>query len=245
LSPHKSAPWVEHQQAYWATTDAYLSAPPEHINTAGIRHGWLDTSIAFISIHHMNTDPAFGKHMTDEALRVVTELTQTYQDAAGIVLDLRFATGGSDKVALSYASAFSDSLFVAGYKATQMTHEQFTQNTPLWVSSTQTPLRQPVIALTSTETMGASEVLVAALKSLPNVTVMGMPTAGAPSDILGRTLPNGWKFTLPHQRVFMANGDLVGTSGIAPDILLPFDAEDFSQGKDTALEAAIAQLLTQ
>ena len=79
--------------------------------------------------------------------------------------------------------------------------------------------------------------------ALTNITTIGEPTAGAFSNMLQKTLPNGWTFAFSNERYFAAySGQNYEGKGIPPDIELFQDKAAFAQGKDNILEFAISQL---
>ncbi|MEY2858290.1 MAG: hypothetical protein RLZZ74_2602, partial [Cyanobacteriota bacterium] len=68
---------------------------------------------------------------------------------------------------------------------------------------------------------------------------IGENTQGVFSDVLGRTLPNGWKFGLGNQFSLNESGKNFETEGIPPDIEVPvFTDEDLANGRDSAIEKA-------
>ena len=63
------------------------------------------------------------------------------------------------------------------------------------------------------------------------------------SDVLGRTLPNGWEFGLPNELFLTEDGRYFDGPGIPPDIEVPvFRDADLEAGRDPALERAMAHL---
>ena len=68
---------------------------------------------------------------------------------------------------------------------------------------------------------------------------MGENTQGVFSDVLVRSLPNGWRFGLPNER-FVTDGKTWDGPGIPPDVEVPvFAKKDLDAGKDVALERAL------
>ena len=60
------------------------------------------------------------------------------------------------------------------------------------------------------------------------------------SDVLGRQLPNGWRFGLPNEIYLTADGTIFDLVGIPPDIEVPVFADaDVAAGKDPALAMAL------
>jgi C-terminal processing protease CtpA/Prc len=74
------------------------------------------------------------------------------------------------------------------------------------------------------------------------VTRIGQNTQGVFSDVLGRRLPNGWRFGLPNER-FVTNGKSYDGPGIPPTIAVPvFSPADLESGRDSAIEKALEVL---
>jgi C-terminal processing protease CtpA/Prc len=77
----------------------------------------------------------------------------------------------------------------------------------------------------------------------PRVTLIGLNTQGVFSDVLSRSLPNGWRFHLPNEIYLTADGQAFDGTGVPPDIRVPFfSAADRQSGMDAALEEAIKRL---
>jgi len=73
----------------------------------------------------------------------------------------------------------------------------------------------------------------------PEVIRVGENTQGVFSDVLGRRLPNGWRFGLPNER-FITDGKTYDGTGIPPTIRVPvFSAADLERGRDSAIEKAL------
>ena len=69
---------------------------------------------------------------------------------------------------------------------------------------------------------------------------IGLSTQGVFSDVLNRSLPNGWRFGLPNEIYFTASGRAFDAVGVPPDVRVPFfDQEDLQSGRDPPLEKAI------
>jgi C-terminal processing protease CtpA/Prc len=74
------------------------------------------------------------------------------------------------------------------------------------------------------------------------VTRIGQNTQGVFSDVLGRRLPNGWRFGLPNER-FVTDGKTYDGTGIPPTIRVPvFTPDDLESRRDSAIERALVVL---
>ena len=151
--------------------------------------------------------------------------------------------GGHDAVALAIASRFAGTRRVFGSKRAFENGHRTTQQ-DLIVEPADGPRYQGRVAvLTSSETASAAEVLTLAMRSLPQVTLVGEATMGIFSDELFRSLPNGWEFSLSNEIYLAPNDELFEATGVPPDVFSPFlSLEDHKNGVDSVIEAAIAAL---
>jgi carboxyl-terminal processing protease len=139
----------------------------------------------------------------------------------GLVLDLRYNPGGSESISALIASCFADQRRLAYTRSARdgagrspgfETHVE-PGDCPRYVG--------PVVVLVGERTTSAAEALVMRLRVLPEVTVVGQPTQGAHSDVLARTLPNGWRLGLSNEIYTLADGGVYEGVGIPPDIATP------------------------
>ena len=103
----------------------------------------------------------------------------------------------------------------------------------------------PIVLLTGRHSVSAAETFTMALMGRkPAVTRMGENTQGVFSDVLGRRLPNGWRFGLPNEIFVTESGKAFDGPGIPPDIKVPvFLKEDLEKGRDGGIEKALQLLM--
>ncbi|MEM6326376.1 MAG: S41 family peptidase [Bacteroidota bacterium] len=82
-----------------------------------------------------------------------------------------------------------------------------------------TPVRGPVVVLTSRFTVSAAERFVLAMRERPAVTVVGDTTTGTLGGTHERELLNGWRYSLSFERVTDADGRSYAGRGIPPDVV--------------------------
>ncbi len=233
--------WADDIPRFIAVTNGALRSPG-YIEPAALTHGWLG-EIAYLGLDHVDPGRGFGIDNQTMARNTLGPLADTYAEATGVILDLRWNTGGSDRAAMGYAGLFAATPWTFGSKATQTAHGSFTPETALTVTPEgRAAFPQPVVVLTSGYTVSAGEVLTMALAELPQVTVLGEPTSGALSDMMIRPLPGGFAFSLSHQVYRDAAGTVPEGTGLQPDIAHPVDPAAFAQGTDSALVAALELL---
>jgi len=74
----------------------------------------------------------------------------------------------------------------------------------------------------------------------PTITRIGENTQGVFSDILGRRLPNGWRFGLPNEVFRTPQGTTFDGPGIPPDAAVRvFADEDVAAGRDPGVARAL------
>jgi C-terminal processing protease CtpA/Prc len=160
------------------------------------------------------------------------------------VIDVRINGGGADPYGLAIASRLTGTEYVAYSKQARSDPEnpaRWTDPQASMVRPTTRPtFRGPVVELTGILSVSAAETFTQALlKRMPHATRVGENTQGVFSDVLGRTLPNGWRFGLPNER-FVTDGKSYDGPGIPPDVSVPvFPRVDLDAGRDGALEKAL------
>jgi hypothetical protein len=167
----------------------------------------------------------------------------------GLIIDVRLNRGGDDPLGIAIAARLTDKKYLAYTKVTRNSLDlnaplRYTEPQPSWVLPSARPgFKGKVILLTGPDTVCAGETFTMALFGRqPLVTRIGRNTQGVFSDVLGRSLPNGWHFRLPNEIYFTVDGKAFDGSGIPPDISVPFfSASDLQAGTDRALESAIDQ----
>lgn len=87
------------------------------------------------------------------------------------------------------------------------------------------------------QSMGES--FVAAMKTLPNVTLVGSPTSGTNGEATLITLPGGFNFRMTSAMIHYPDGSPSVGDGIQPDILVKPTIEGIKNRKDEVLEKAI------
>ncbi len=182
-------------------------------------------------------------HNTDTVMQAaMADLEAT--DA--LVIDLRINEGGFDKISQRIASYFSDQQRTFAQKQIKNNAHTGPSLSLQLTASPITPYVKPIIVITGQSNVSGGEVLAQALKSLPNVTVIGQPTSGSVSDALDFTLPNGWQGTLSHQVYTDNRQNMLENYGVQPETELPtYSIYDLQMVSDTPLDHALQQLNVQ
>jgi hypothetical protein len=105
---------------------------------------------------------------------------------------------------------------------------------------------KPVVVLMNSKCFSATDIFVAGLKGLPNVTLMGTPSGGG-SALVQTVRLDGPRLAvrLGSMVSFQANGKLFDGHGVQPDLLVEPTPEYFIGGPDNVLEAAISRLTAE
>lgn len=170
-----------------------------------------------------------------------------FEKLKGLVIDVRLNNGGDDPLGIEIASRLTGRKYLAYTKAARRNtsldlHIQLTQQQSTWVvPSTKPGFKGRVALLIGPDTVSAGETFAMALMGRePHVMRIGLNTQGVFSDVLNRSLPNGWRFRLPNELYFTAHSHTFDAVGIPPDIRVPFlSQKDLQAGRDRALDEAI------
>jgi C-terminal processing protease CtpA/Prc len=102
----------------------------------------------------------------------------------------------------------------------------------------------PAALLTGQRSVSAAETFTMSLMGRqPGVIRIGESTQGVFSDVLTRSLPNGWRFGLANERFLTEEGDSFDGPGIPPHHEVPvFSPRDLDSGVDPGLERALEWL---
>lgn len=207
------------------------------LDTAPIFYGLRDDGIGYISVQQMDVAVPFGGNSARAMADAFAQVLDALSEAKALVIDVRFNPGGSDTVSFGIAGHFIDAPLNAFTKTTRSGETQTAPFTAVVMPADQTPYTRPVVLLTSNLTGSAAEILTLALREVGHVTVLGEPTAGGLSDVMGVILPNGWGLGLSNQTYLAMDGSLFEGRGVPPDIAVPFDGAAYLAGRDPVLAA--------
>ncbi|UKY49354.1 S41 family peptidase [Streptomyces inhibens] len=182
----------------------------------------------------------------DRALNSVFTKARTRGPAAlrGLIIDVRLNGGGADALGLRIASRLTDHPYLAYSKRARNNPQEpgkFTTPQPIQVRPHRGPVYTgPIAVLTGLLTISAGETFTQSLTGRsPAPTRIGENTQGVFSDILDRTLPNGWSFGLPNEEFLTADGHTFDGAGIPPAVPAPvFTDKELSTRRDSALTRA-------
>jgi len=231
----------------FALAERYLQAPIHKFCEGQLEFGMLPNAIGYVrlrSFSRYHADGSFESGLT--ALEAALDTIFTGADQwKGLVVDVRINGGGADPYGLAIASRLATRPYEAYSKQARLDPTDPTKWTaaqPSLVKPSARPgFRGPVVELIGRHSVSAAETFTQALLGRrPKIVRVGDNTQGVFSDVLGRQLPNGWRFGLPNEK-FVTDGKNFDGPGIPPDVAVPpLTADELGGTVDRALERAIA-----
>lgn len=229
----------------------YLQGPLLPYCKGRIQFGMLKSHLGYLRVTTFY-DYADGTYADElQCLQhSLTSIFETREKLNGLVIDVRLNHGGDDPLGVEIAARLTDKKYLAYEKAARNNSAldapvHFTERQPLWVVPAGAPgFKGKVTLLIGPDTVSAGETFTMALMGRePHVLRIGLNTQGVFSDVLRRSLPNGWYFGLPNEVYYTADGTAFDAIGVPPDIQVSFfTLEDLKVSRDAALEEAIRRL---
>jgi C-terminal processing protease CtpA/Prc len=144
---------------------------------------------------------------------------------------------GLDSAGFDYTYYLYQTQYKTGPK-----HDDFTEFEGTWIDKNDSKkFARYIIVLTNRGIYGIPSLFVTSAKSMQTVKVMGDSTAGIAGLTTSKELANGWVLTYTSSKIRSSEG-LEIIDGVAPDTLVSMKSSDESAGKDTMIEAALAEL---
>lgn len=170
----------------------------------------------------------------------------------GLILDVRENGGGSSNTGWEILRYLTDKAFQGTQWRTRLYRPAFrawglperwhTGSPQEMLGRSTGTYTKPVIVLTSPHTYSAAEDFAAVFDAMKRGKIIGEPTGGSTGQPLSFSLPGGGSARICTKHDRYADGtEFVGT-GIQPDVLVRQALADFRSGRDTVLEAALAEL---
>jgi len=194
---------------------------------------WLDASrvgggnIGYVSFN-MFLDPARLMNLFGEAV-------SSCMQCDGFIIDVRGNPGGLGAMAMGMAGWFID-------RPDQRLGTLYMRDTTLKfiVNPRAKTFAGPLAILVDGASASTSEILAEGLKDLGRARVFGTRTAGAALVSMFEKLPNGDGFQYAVANYISEGGQPLEGLGVTPDVVTPLTRQALLEGKDPALDAAIA-----
>jgi hypothetical protein len=211
-----------------------------------VSFGMLPDSIGYLRITGFSgyTDRADFDSYVKALEGALDEIFKDGDKLRGLIIDVRINHGGSDVLGVTVASRLGVHEYLAFAKKTRNDPADATKFTALQEmpvrGSSRPHFHGKVVLLTGSNTVSAGETFTMALMGrTPAVVRVGENTQGVFSDVLGRRLPNGFRFGLPNEIFLTQDGKAFDGPGIPPHVHVAlFPKEDLEKGRDTVLEKA-------
>ena len=192
----------------------------ETIRVSSVRARSLDPGYAYVRISTFQADTGAEVQRKLKALQGKGDKT-----LKGLVLDLRSNPGGLLNAAVEVADAFLDEGVIVSTKG-RLSYA----NAEYRARRGDLLLGAPIVILSDSGTASAAEVLAGALRDHKRALVMGSASFGKGSVQTVLPMDNGDSIKVTTARYYTPSGVSIQASGIAPDVLLPEDAELASSG---------------
>lgn len=230
---------------------ALLAAPPSvgrtdrvvFLDEEGVRHAFDLTAVLTPPI------PRFETRMLEDGVAYIRfdDFDQARYDQfnaemerladnppTGLILDLRTNGGGQLNLEGRTLSWFfaekQDFVILKGRFVDRRLH----------VDAAPRPYLGPVVILTGPGSASAAELLAGVLQEKGRVTVVGGTSRGAVTGTRAINLPDGGLLRVGMLVMTTPEGRTLEKVGVTPDIVVPDDWRAIRQGRDPALEAALA-----
>lgn len=198
------------------------------VNTLGLvtatdgvpKYEVMKGNVGYMKVIHFNGGAAASKKFA--------EVMEALHDTQMLVLDLRDNSGGDSASAVELAGYFFAQPMKLAAMETRTAPDKWVRET--FVSkpapSNLAYLKQPVILLTSRETVSAGELLAFVLKQHGRVKILGESTRGGSHPAIRVRLDDHFGATIPNARIFDPQTNTSWeTSGVIPDrYLLAYQA---------------------
>lgn len=171
------------------------------------------------------------------------------QNTKGLIIDLRFNGGGSERLAQQMAGRLLDKRRIYCFHQLRTGPKHSDLGTKIERAcgpSGPWHYRGPVIVLIGQRTMSSAESFALMLSRCPQVKTLGDRTAGSSGNprrlqVLGGRIV----VSVPQWLDMGPDGRPIEGAGIVPDFLIETDSEDFTDTADPVLAAALAKLRGQ
>jgi hypothetical protein len=195
---------------------------------------WIEEDIGYLHVRNFDEE--------EKTAEIMDEVVAEFENASGLVLDVRGNGGGWDPVAKAIADRFADRkrLFMTTRTRDGPGHDDFAEPV-LWYTEPKGPRQftKPIVMLTHRWTISAGDCFVLAMRVLPQVINLGEFTSGAYSDEYWDKLPNGWDVCICNMLYLDPDEYCWEGIGTPPDIRMVNSAEDIACGQDRVLERAV------
>ena len=220
-------------------------------NNESIIWSKIDNNIGYLMLKTMD-DGAIGNaelSVTENLEILAATMDAVLIDLAGVdglIIDVRFNDGGTDKVPHYIVGRLIESDLVALSKQARLGEERTPLQNLVLAPQGTSQFVGPIALLTSTTTASAAEIFALMMRARPNTVLVGESSAGGFSDQLVRTLPHGLLYTISNEFYVSSLGEEFEGVGVPVNIEQAFfTLEQRDTGVDLGLNSAINWLTNQ
>jgi carboxyl-terminal processing protease len=212
----------------------YFQSGPEADGEGRFQYGWVEEGIGYFHFGSF-ADPAASAEAVDSIL-------EYFDEARGIIVDVRRNSGGDDRVGKTIADRFADQrrLYMVTRDRNGPRHDDFAEPKYWHVDPAERTFTGPVVLLTNRFSVSAAENFALAMRVLPHVTVVGDITSGCFADMEWHELANGWRFSVSRNLFVDYAGRCWEGIGVPPDIMVR--GHELEEGSDRAFELGLSLL---
>lgn len=189
-----------------------------------------EDGIAVIDLYFFNEDT--GRNFN----RAVVDILS--QGATGIILDMRNNPGGFLDRAVSVAGEW------IGNDTVVFERDEDGMLTPFDAQGVARLQGLPTVVLVNGGSASATEIVAGALQDYGAATVIGEQTFGKGSVQEYRELPDGSALKITTAEWITPKERSIDEDGITPDVIIEYTVEQFLEGEDPQMDAAIENILS-
>lgn len=210
----------------------------------------LDDEEKAQEVYEMQSEESahYAKDEIEGARFIMDSIIRNIKNTKACILDLRFNGGGHDEVALEILSHFTNKELEVFSKKAFVSEGKFTKPNIISIQPAKEIYKGQLYILTSHLSASATEILVlSSLVATPEAIRIGSNTEGIFSDILDKTLPNGWEYGLSNEIYLDTKGVNYENIGIPPHHAIPYEKSGykfFTQIKEQEKDEAIEKVLS-
>lgn len=222
-----------------------LKDPKKYYQTGSLANTLFDVDGA--SIGYIRYSSFMSEISNKDLDYVLTRMENT----DGLILDMRNNGGGYANNVFVLGSRFTDSkrkVFVSAFrKGPDKNNFEFQDG--YFEPSEKKRYTKKIVVLTNRGSYSATSFFALAMRSLPNVKVIGDTTGGGLGVPNGGELPNGWTYRFSVSRTLSTENDASNMpynweNGVPPHITVALDKSKLDDGIDTIIERAMEYIKT-
>ena len=198
------------------------------------KYGWITNNIGYFHVQFFENQSA--------SERAIDQIIDEFENAKGIIIDIRGNDGGDEPVENAVANRFADKkrLYIKSARRNGPEYDDFEPFKSWYIEPAgRFQFTKPVILITNRQTKSAAENFTLGMKTMPHVIHIGDYTSGVFADAIGKRLPNRWLFGCSFRKFVDRNGFCWEGIGVPPDLRIFNTKEDIMKNQDKVLEFAL------